>query len=449
MEDVKYQSFCMNTSFTILFNYLKTKYLRRFDSREQLLTWQNHQVQSFLKNILPKSNFYRELYTDLDITDWQNFPIIDKMAMMSNFARLNTVGIAKEEAFAVALEAETTRNFASTIDGITVGLSSGTSGNRGLFLVSKKEQAVWAGTILAKALPASLLTRQRIAFFLRANSKLYETVKKQRLQFEYFDLSQSLDEHISRLQEYQPTILIAPTSMLRLLANAQNEGLLSTTPQKIISVAEVLEPLDQKYISNIFGQIVHQVYQCTEGFLGCTCEYGILHLNEDMVAIQKEYLDRKMRTFIPIITDFRRTTQPIVRYRLDDILTEAKNLCACGSVMTAIERIEGRLDDLFYLPSKSEAKLVPIFPDFIRRKIIIAADEIAEYLVVQKSPKLIEICLKVPNELRADIESRVSDFLQDLWVRFDCEVPEVSYLEYPSRISPQVKLRRIQRRFDL
>lgn len=48
---------------------------------------------------------------------------------------------------------------------MTVGLSSGTSGNRGLFLVSEREQDAWTGTVLAKLLPGGLWRKARIAFF--------------------------------------------------------------------------------------------------------------------------------------------------------------------------------------------------------------------------------------------------------------------------------------------
>lgn len=94
--------------------------------------------------------------------------------------------------------------------------------------------------------------------------------------------------------------------------------------KKIISVAEVLEDIDREFISTIFQQTVHQIYQCTEGFLATTCKHGTLHINEDLVHIEKEYLDQERGIFVPIITDFMRKTQPIIRYRLNDILIEKK-----------------------------------------------------------------------------------------------------------------------------
>ena len=432
---------------SILWHYVRSKYGRRFRSREELLAWQDKKVRNFLTDILPKSQFYRTYYQGLNVRDWQQFPIIDKSKMMTNFDQLNTVEIKKSEAFSVALEAEQTRDFSSTIGNFTVGLSSGTSGNRGLFILSEQEQGAWAGTILAKALPQSLLTRQRIGFFLRANSKLYQTVKRKHLHFEYFDLLFPLEKHIERLNQYLPTILIAPPSMLRLLAEAQASGSLNIAPLKIISVAEVLDPLDETYISQVFNQIVHQLYQCTEGFLAATCAYGTIHLNEDIVVIQKDYLDKNAGKFTPIITDFFRTTQPIIRYRLDDILTEQKIPCLCGSVFTAIESIEGRCDDIFYLESQQNEKLVPIFPDFIRRAIITASTHIQEYIVVQKSPDLIEIYLNTPAELQTQVQAQVSTSLLALFDRLNCKIPEVRYQEYKITRQPDKKLRRVHREF--
>ncbi|GAA3325960.1 hypothetical protein GCM10020331_059960 [Ectobacillus funiculus] len=79
-------------------------------------------------------------------------------------------------------------------------MSSGTSGNRGLFLVSKEERYLWAGSILAKVLPASILNKQKIAF-LRANSNLYETTKKTNgFHFTFFDLLDYFETHIKKAE---------------------------------------------------------------------------------------------------------------------------------------------------------------------------------------------------------------------------------------------------------
>jgi len=65
-----------------------------------------------------------------------------------------------------------------------------------------------------------------------------------------------------------------------------------------------------------------------------------MHLNEDILIFQREYIDKSTGRFMLIITDFRRTAQPIIRDRLNDILLENTEPCQCGSLFRRIEKIE-------------------------------------------------------------------------------------------------------------
>lgn len=435
----------------LLRHYIRTRWMQSWPSRAVFERWQERKMQQHLQYVQAHSPFYRKLWEDRPLTQWRQFPIIDKTVMMSNFDQLNTAGINKETALSLAFEAEKTRNFSPQINDVTVGLSSGTSGNRGLFLVSEQEQAAWAGTMLAKLLPKPLWHAERIAFFLRANSNLYESVRGGKLQFQYFDLLESVQQHVERLNEYKPSIIAAPPSLLRLLANQKTEGQLGANPQRIISVAEVLDPLDARYIEQAFGVPLHQVYQCTEGFLASTCRYGTIHLNEDIVHIEKEYIAGAdgQRKFIPIVTDFSRTTQPIIRYRLNDVLTEAEGHCPCGSLFTAIESIEGRCDDVFYLEAIQNGKLTPVFPDYMTRAIIASSDGIEQYRIVQHGKKDVELqLLLVDEEARDEVQRQVTAAIKELMHRLDCRMPNLIYSRYVAQ-SGAYKLRRVERRWSI
>ncbi|MBW5469531.1 AMP-binding protein [Brevibacillus formosus] len=432
---------------TLLKQYVKTKWLaRRFSSREQLVKWQEAQVRVMLSRILPASPFYRKRLGTPE--QWRQMEPVDKKCMMGHFDELNTCGIKKEEAFTIALKAETTRDFTPQLNGVTVGLSSGTSGNRGLFLVGPQEQAKWAGVILAKALPGQLWSTHRIAFFLRANSNLYTAVNRRRIQFSFFDLQIPLDQHLDYLNQYQPTVVVAPASMLRMLATAQRQGKLRISPIKVISVAEVLDPLDQTYIAEVFGQIVHQIYQCTEGLLAVSCSHGTLHVNEDLVVVEKEYLDEQKERFFPIITDFSRTTQPIIRYRLNDILTEKRSPCPCGSVFMALESIEGRADDLFVFRHEHEARWISVFPDFIRRAVITSSDAIEEYTVRQLSYEQVEVALLMKNGEGPSMreQERVRQSLERVIADQQGQLPAIVFAPYKLNLGTK-KLRRVERMF--
>ncbi len=438
----------MSNTLRIVVHYALARGLRTWKTREQLERWQERRIIRHVRQIRARSPFYQKWWGGVNESDWRSFPLIDKSIMMQHFNTLNTVGITKDEALAFAGESEETRNFKPSIQGVTVGLSSGTSGNRGIFLVSDQEQDAWTGTVLAKLLPGGLWKPAKIAFFLRANSNLYESVQRGKLQFQYFDLLERVETLVRRLEEYQPTVWVAPPSMLRLLADAYVAGQLTAVPDKIISVAEVLDPLDRKVLEQVFGQTVHQVYQCTEGFLGATCRYGTLHLNEDIVHIEKEYIDPATRRFVPIVTDFSRTSQPIIRYRLNDILTEAAMPCACGSLFTAIERIEGRCDDTLYFTQLHTGVPVSVFPDFVTRAVIAASPDIEHYRVVQRGDGTIEVSLRLGgNAALGQVQTDVLQELNRLADRMDCTLPEVRFVPYTFK--PGVtKLRRVERQLN-
>ena len=111
--------------------------------------------------------------------------------------------------------------------------------------------------------------------------------------------------------------------------------------------------------------------------------------------IEQKYLDGERRRFHPVITDLLRRSQPIIRYELNDIITEFKN-CPCGNKMTAIDMIEGRSDDILRFKDDLGNE-VKIFPDFFRRAIIMSDPEIEEYALIQKEEKLLQLFVKSVN----------------------------------------------------
>lgn len=351
----------------VLLYYLYYRYRRPFSDRQALEKWQKKKLRKHLKYVAEHSELYRGKREPRD------YPVIDKAFMMEHFDTLNTVGIRREEAEAFALRAERERDFAPKLKGVTVGLSSGTSGHRGIFLVSDGEKNRWAGYILARFLPGSILDSLDIAFFMRADSNLYQAVSSRNIRFHFFDIYRDMEEHKERLERAKPVILAGQPSVLLMLAREMERGALHISPRTVISIAEVLEREDEAYLKKAFRlEVIHQVYQCTEGCLASTCAHGTLHLNEDIVRIEREYLDGNR--FVPIVTDFERKAQPIIRYRLNDILVEKKSPCGCGSPFLALEKIEGREDDVFvFSDGKGQKKMV--FPDFIRRCVLFAEEK--------------------------------------------------------------------------
>lgn len=273
------------------------------------------------------------------------------------------------------------------------------------------------GSILAKALPYSLLHHETIAFFLRANSTLYQSLSKSyRLKFQFFDLTQSLSSHFALLNRIQVSILSAPATVLFELAQAQNQGLIKIQPHTLFSVAEVLEPEQQLFIESVFQVPVKQIYQCTEGFLGITNDNGAIQLNEEQLIIEKEWLDTQR--FVPIITDLKRISQPIIRYRLDDVLIAApQSTCP----FTEIASIEGREGDICIGINQSTHHDTPIFADIIRQAMVRAPIKIQDYSIKQLSKKHFEIaCLPL---LEKTAQYLLENHLNQLFIQQNCYCP--------------------------
>jgi putative adenylate-forming enzyme len=429
--------------------FVKARHERRGGKREDLLERQRRRLEKFRRQILPRSPFYRPLAGK----PFEELPIVSKASMLENFQAMNTRGIALDAALAVALEAERSRDFAPLIDGLTVGLSSGTSGRRGVFLVSPRERARWAGLLLGRMLGEEPLrqiakpwaNKLEIAFFLRANSNLYETLESRRLDFSFYDLTRPFAELAAKLASRRADILVAPATVLAALAEEQRSGRLGLRPRQVISVAEVLDETDRRKIEAAFAKPVEQIYQATEGFLGTSCERGKIHLHEEEILFEKEWLGEDEKYFHPILTDLCRETQLVVRYRLDDVLRLAENPCACGRPTLAIEAVDGRADDIFEVTGQT-AERIRIFPDLLRRMMALAGDGIEDYRLEQR-PDGVWVALRLMHGAEGEaVEARVEQEWSRLLEGLGVAPSPLQF--FPFFESPlEVKKRRIRRVF--
>ena len=409
---------------------------------DRLHAWQEQRAVALLERVRTGSPFYRALWKGTPVSAWRTLPTESKQSMMEHFDQFTTIGVAREVAMQVALDAERRRDFSSEVQGCTVGLSSGTSGHRGLFLVSPDEQTRWAGTILARAIP-DLRPGHRVAFFLRANSRLYERTSSV-VHFRFFDLMQPLDDVVANLNAFRPRLIVGPPSLLGLLADVQERGVLRIAPSQLISVAEVIEPHDRARLERIFQAAVGEVYQCTEGLVAVTCRHGALHVQEDVMVMQTETISPLDPTRVtPILTDLWRHTQPIIRYRLGDVLRLDARPCACGSTWQRIAAIEGRQDDLCWFP-RADDSLRPVFPDAIRRMILLADDRIVEYRAEQHAAGTLDIQVAV-SDPRAftDVAARLGDAVRDALREYGCRTVAFSVSDGVSPPAPGAKRRRV------
>ncbi len=412
-----------------------------FRSRAALERHQQRLAAHHLRWVAAHSPFTasRFLSAGLALERWRELPPVGKPEMMAEFDTLNTAGLRLTDVLAVARRAEDTRDFTPTLvtsrGPVTVGLSSGTSGNAGAFVVSRAERLQWAGVVLRHLLPAfplGLLRKQRVAFLLRADGGLYRSVGSARLDFRFLDLLRPQGELAAELSAYAPTLLIGPPSVLRALLDA---GAIAC-PERVVSVAEVLEDDDRAALERGFGPVV-QVYQATEGLLGLPCPHGHLHLNEAHVHFDLEAVgDGYLR---PVLTDLRRTTQPMVRHRLDDLLVLADG-CSCGLASRRVLRVAGRQDDALDLPGG--AGRITVWPDFLRGAMN-RVPGLREYRIEQSGPATLRVLLE---PLTPELQQEACAGVRRALLRSGGDVMQLQITVEPlSATPPGVKRRRVRR----
>jgi putative adenylate-forming enzyme len=397
----------------------------RFKTRAALVDFQQRQIRKFLR-VAGQARFYQARQA----LSLHELPIVDKSTMLGAFADFNAAGISLESARAVALTAESNRDFKTTLpQGVTVGTSSGTSGRPNLFLVTAHERSRWAGAILGRMISPQAFARVinplarplRIAFFLRANSNLYTSLDGWRIRFRFFDLMRPVDAYLPALTDYQPDVLVAPASVLRHIAECQRRCQIAIQPQQVINVAECLEPDDSVVIAGTWGRPPQQIYQCTEGVLGFSCSAGSIHLNEECIYFEPQWLDDERDRFSALVTDFSRSTQMFIRFRMDDVLHVSHEPCICGRASLRLHSIEGRQDDVLWLPSVHGKDLKPVFPDQVRRAMMLADTQCSDYRIEQD-----EFVLKVAaaNPGPGDADS-IGAALTELFAALDVQAPSI------------------------
>jgi len=267
--------------------------------------------KKYLKN-LPhfalKFPFYK------NIQNFDDFPQIDIKTFRANFEELNCENITIIDAQNAAQQSENGQKSALKND-LVAGFSTGTSGqNRGLFLTNGYERASYLGQILGKVFkPLELLKVRKIALCLRAGNSLYNTPKA--IDFRFFPLSLEREEIAKNIAHFAPDILIAPTQILLAIAKGHYKW---ANLSRVFYGAENMNSFERTFIHSRLGINPAPLYQATEGFLGAPCEKGNLHLNEDNIFF--EFEDLKNGAYRPIISDFKRKSQAIIKLGLDDMI---------------------------------------------------------------------------------------------------------------------------------
>jgi len=447
----------MNRDFetsSFLFFFLSTKHRFNHYSEEQIKKYQLKKVRNIVKYAYNNSKFFHNLYKGYNLDDIASLPTINKKIMMDNLTDYNTVGLNKEELINFCLETERTRDFSKRFNNINIGMSSGTSGNKGIIITTKREENYLRAAFFSRF---SFIKGEKLnlAFILRVTVPAFN-INKFGHRLTYISQLNPIEKVVSQLNELQPNIVSAPPSMLYILAKEKEGNRLNINPKKLISYAEILYPEVKQTLINTFNCPTHEIYQCSEGSIAISCNEGSLHINEDLVALELLNADGTPTPISKpcqklIITDLHKTSQPVIRYELNDLITISPKKCKCGSSFRVIESVQGRSDDLFIGEVKTNKTFQYIFPDYISRSIITASEDIEEYQAIQKTIDKVLIRILVNEKANKDnIISLIIKNIKNVFSSYNCVEPEIEILfEKPIKNVNSFKLIRIHREFNI
>jgi phenylacetate-CoA ligase len=179
------------------------------------------------------------------------------------------------------------------------------------------------------------------------------------------DARSPCDQLVERLNAFAPDVLLAYPSVASILAEEQLAGRLRIAPEVVCTTSEVRTEDMEARIVAAWGRAPFNGYASTEtGMLAVDChEHRGLHLLTDHTLV--EVVD-ELGHAVPdgarghhlLVTSLVNRTLPIIRYRLDDLVTLSPHPCPCGRPFPLVVGLDGRSDDLLRLPARGGGTVV-------------------------------------------------------------------------------------------
>ncbi|MEA3290010.1 MAG: hypothetical protein U9Q04_07520 [Campylobacterota bacterium] len=340
--------------------------------RKGLELLQRKRFEKLLYHVFENSSFYKELYrskgiTVKDIPDikLEDLPVIDKTIMMDNFDDF----VCNKDIKQKDLE-----RFISSKDNIDqkykdsyeVIHTSGSTGHIGLFVYDIRAWNTIKAMAMTRVSKCRLnpFKKNRLAF-TGASDGHYAGISliKDAPEFFYevgiFSVDQKLDKLIKRLNSFDPDSLSGYSSSIHMLALKQLDSDLMIKPNRIICSADALTQSMRDDISKAFLTQPVNFYASSESLcMAVQCEKNEgLHLFEDWHCF--EVLDSKDRKVDNgqsgnlTLTTLYNYTQPLIRYKLGDIVTKNEDSCSCSRATATIKEVSGRKEEFLWFMDKN------------------------------------------------------------------------------------------------
>lgn len=332
-------------------------------TRDQMKALQERQLRKMLAFAYKNSLYYHETFETAGINEdtvmtapLSSFPKMNKALLMEHFDRLVTAeGLNQEELR--RFDAEASLEEKTWKGEYHVVHSSGSTGKPGYFIY---DEAAWEMMITGMLRGAlwGMSMGEILRFLIKGPRVLYVAAADGRYggamavgdgidgmgaKQLFLDIKTPLSEWASRIQKFQPNMVVGYPSAVKILGELEQKGEVRLNLLRIVSCGEPLGASLRQYLEQTFGTVVIDYYGTSESLaLGVemTGENG-MSLFDDMNVIEVD----QEGIYVTCLYNF---VQPLIRYRISDRLNLLPEHEQTASPFTKVKSIEGRSEDLLW-----------------------------------------------------------------------------------------------------
>ncbi len=328
-------------------------------TREKLLEKQNKSFRKLVHHAYKHSPYYKEIIDqnkiDVNHCSPKDFPVLTKNELRLHFDKIVTDRRVTKEGLTEFLKHSESPHD-KFLGRYYVTQTSGTSGEPGVFIYTEaellsglshayryrtpgiKKRSLFVGFPSKHATSSVALGAAGLSLL---NRILYD--------YKAVNIDQPWENVLAEIQDYQPNILSAYAKLMVYFSDAQRQGLINIKPEAVECGGEPLLATDRKYIEETFGCKVVNNYGCTEHLvMGAS-------VNGDGLSLYEDDLIFELREDFTAITNLYNYGLPLIRYRLDDVLTPKKSGNE-KSPFQVVEEFIGRAEEIPMLKTVNGGK---------------------------------------------------------------------------------------------
>jgi phenylacetate-coenzyme A ligase PaaK-like adenylate-forming protein len=389
--------------------------------RERREALQRERLTALVAHAREHSPYYRDALAGYDPrVGAASLPVFDKATMMERFD--DVVCDRRLRRDALLAHVETLQGDELYLGRYRATTTSGSSGRKGLFVFDRAGWAWIVGLFLYFSDVAGTrprLPRRRVAVIGGASPahmsrRGAHTLDVGLHRMLSLPVTLPMPALVEALNRFEPDYLNVYPSMGVLLAEEQLAGRLRLKLRTMSTSSELRTPEMTTRITEAFGVQPFDLYATTEGLWACDCEHHEgLHLMEDGVIAENVDADGHP---VPegepgarlLVTNLANRVQPLIRLAVADAVTLTSEPCACGRTLRRIERVDGRSDDVVWLPG-ADGRSIAVHP---MQFAVVARDrDVVEFQVVQEGTRM--AVLVVVRGAAPGLEARVRDGLDE------------------------------------